>query len=179
MGRGVITHWFTFLRQLSDRYGKTPAFTVIAADGPTSVSAEFTLPSTPADLRTWLNASYTPRKYIEAWHKVFQVLRDYFPNQYVSLSLGFGLNINDRGKQDGRERMRTKQAIIQQGIGLLRRRFALQYSNLDGTAGPDVGPPGTALVIGYNGRIITGFQLRTSASATAETWVRREIPRSL
>jgi hypothetical protein len=25
-----------------------------------------------------------------------------------------------------------------------------------------VGPPGTALVIGYNGRIITGFQLCTS-----------------
>jgi hypothetical protein len=85
-----------------------------------------------------------------------------FPNQYVSLSLGFGLNINDRGKLDAGERVRTKQAIIDQGIGLLGRRFALQYSNLDGNAGPDVGPPGTALVIGYNGRIITGFQLRTS-----------------
>jgi hypothetical protein len=52
--------------------------------------------------------------------------------------------------------------MIDQGAGLLGRRFALQYSNLDGNAGPDVGPPGTALVIGYNGRIITGFQLRTS-----------------
>jgi hypothetical protein len=53
-------------------------------------------------------------------------------------------------------------AIIDQGIGLLGRRFVLQYSNLDGNAGPERGPPGTALVIGYSGRIITGFQLRTS-----------------
>lgn len=46
----------------------------------------------------------TPRKYIEAWQKVLQVFAADFPNQYVSLSLGFGLNINDRGKLDARER---------------------------------------------------------------------------
>jgi hypothetical protein len=160
--RVYLNHWFAFLRQLSDRYGKFPAFRVVAADGPTSVSAEFTLPSTPEDVQKWLKVSYTPRKYIEAWKKVLQVYAADFPNQYVSLSLGFGLNINDRGKRDGRERMRTKQAIIDEGIGILGRRFALQYSNLDGNAGPDVGPPGTALVVGYNGLIITGFQLRTS-----------------
>jgi hypothetical protein len=160
--RVYLTRWFAFLKQLSERYGKSPALKVVAADGPTSVSAEFTLPSTPKDVQTWLHDSYTPRKYIEAWQKVFQVYAADFPNQYVSLSLGFGLNINDRGKLDGRERMRTKQAIIEQGIGLLGRRFALQYSNLDGNAGRDTGPPGTSLVIGYNGRIITGFQLRTS-----------------
>jgi hypothetical protein len=157
-----LAHWFAFLKQLSDKYGKSPAFRVIAADGPTSVSAEFTLPSTPADVQIWLNASYTPQKYIGAWQKVLQVFAADFPNQYVSLSLGFGLNINDQGKRDARERVRIKQAMIDQGAGLLGRRFALQYSNLDGNAGPDVGPPGTALVIGYNGRIITGFQLRTS-----------------
>jgi hypothetical protein len=157
-----LTHWFAFLKQLSDRYGKSPAFRVVAADGPTSVSAEFTLPSTPDDVKTWLNVSYTPRRYIEAWQTVLRVVADDFPDQYVSLSLGFGLNINDRGQLNARERVRTKQAIIDQGIGLLGRRFALQYSNLDGNAGPDQGPPGTALVIGYNGRISTGFQLRTS-----------------
>ena len=157
-----LSRWFAFLRQLSDRYGKSPAFKVIAVDGPTSVSAEFTLPSTPDDVETWLNVSYTPRKYIEAWQKVMRVFAADFPNQYVSLSLGFGLNINNRGKRDAGERVRTKQAIIDQGISLLGRRFALQYSNLDGNGGPDRGPPGTALVIGYSGRIITGFQLRTS-----------------
>ena len=82
-----------------------------------------------------------------------------FPQQYVSLSLGFGLNINDRGKLDATERSRTRQAIIDQGMALVGRRFAVQDSNLDGNQGPD---RGTDFVIGYNGRIITGFQLRTS-----------------
>jgi hypothetical protein len=104
-----LAHWFAFLKQLSDKYGTSPAFRVIAADGPTSVSAEFTLPSTPADVQIWLNASYTPQKYIGAWQKVLQVFAADFPNQYVSLSLGFGLNINDQGKRDARERVRTKQ----------------------------------------------------------------------
>ncbi len=160
--RVYLNHWFAFLKQLSERYGRSPAFRVIAADGPTSVSAEFTLPGTPEDVRTWIRLSYTPRRLLEAWQNVFQVFAADFPNQYVSLSLGFGLNINDRGQLDPRERMRTKRAIIDQGIAVLGRRFALQYSNLDGNAGPDTGPPGTALVIGYNGRIITGLQLRTS-----------------
>ena len=157
-----LNRWFAFLKQLSDRYGKSPAFRLIAADGPTSVSEEFTLPSSPEDVKKWINASYTPHKYLEAWQKVFQVYDADFPNQYISLSLGFGLPINEQGRIDPREHKRTKQAVIDQGIGLLGRRFALQYSNLDGNPGLDKGPPGTALVISYNERIITGFQLRTS-----------------
>ncbi len=157
-----LAHWFAFLKQLSHRYGKSPAFRVVAAAGPTSVSAEFSLPGKPKALKKWLKNSYTPRKYIGAWRKVFQVYAAEFPNQYVSLSMGSGLNINNHGKIDPRERMRTRRAIIHQAIDLLGRRFALQYSNLDGNAGPERGPRGVAFVISYNGRIITGFQLRTS-----------------
>ncbi len=157
-----LTHWFAFLKQLSDRYGKSPAFRVVAAAGPTSVSAEFTLPSRPIAVKKWLKNSYTPRKYIGAWRKVLEVYAADFPNQYVSLSMGFGLKINNQGKIDAHEPRRTRQAIIDEAMGLLGRRFALQYSNLDGNAGKDRGPRGTALVISYNGRIITGFQLRTS-----------------
>jgi len=154
-----LTRWFAFLKLLSDRYGKSPAFRVIAADGPTSVSAESTLPGSAEDVRTWLRLSYTPQRYIAAWREVFQAVAASFPQQYVSLSLGFGLNINDRGKLDATERSRTRQAIIDQGMALVGRRFAVQDSNLDGNRGPD---RGTDFVIGYNGRIITGFQLRTS-----------------
>ena len=157
-----LNRWFAFVKRLSERYGNNPAFRVVAAAGPTSVSAEFTLPSNPDDVRIWLRHGYTPRKYIEAWQKTFQVYAAEFPNQYVSLSLGFGLNINDRGKLDPHERMRTKEAVISEGIGILGRRFALQNSNLDGNLRPGKGPPGVDLVIGYNGRIVTGFQLRTS-----------------
>jgi hypothetical protein len=58
--------------------------------------------------------------------------------------------------------MRTRLAIIDEGIALVGRRFAFQDSNLDGNPGPGRGPRGVDLVIGYNGRIVTGFQLRTS-----------------
>lgn len=154
-----LTRWFAFLRLVSDRYGKSPAFKVIAAAGPTSVSAESTLPSSAEDVRTWLRASYTPQRYTAAWREVFQTVAASFPRQYVSLSLGFGLNINDRGKLDATERSRTRQTIVDQGLALVGHRFVIQDSNLDGNQRPD---RSTDFVIGYNGRIITGFQLRTS-----------------
>lgn len=157
-----LTRWFAFLRQLSDRYGKSPAFRVIAAAGPTSVSAEFTLPHTPEDVQKWRNIGYTPNKYIETWRKVFQVYAADFPNQYVSLSLGFGLNVDEMGKRDGRVAKPTKEAIIDEAMAVLGHRFALQNSNLDGNPEPERGPHGIPLVISYNGRVITGFQLRTS-----------------
>ncbi len=163
-----LSHWFAFLKQLNARYGNTPAFRVMAADGPTSVSAESTLPSTPEDIEKWRRLGYTPHRYLEAWHKVLGVYASEFPNQYISLSLGFGLNINDRGKLDAREHMRTKVAVVDQAMAMLGRRFVLQYSNLDGNPGRDRGPQGTAFVIEFNGRVITGFQLRTSCVRESE-----------
>jgi hypothetical protein len=163
-----LTRWFEFLKLLSARYGTSPAFRVIAASGPTSVSAEYTLPSNPEDVHKWLALSYTPHRYLEAWRQVLQFYGATFPNQYISLSLGFGLNINDRGKLDATARLRTKLAMIDQAQSLLAGRFALQYSNLDGNPGPDQGPPGTELILSYNGRIITGFQLRTSCLRNSE-----------
>ena len=143
VGRRILTRWSGFLKLLSDRYGSNPAFRVMAADGPTSVSAEFTLPSSPEDVRTWLSLSYTPRKYLEAWRKTFRTVAADFPNEYISLSLGFGLNINDQGRLDAAARRRTKQEAIDAGMRIVGPRFALQYSNLDGNHGPDIGPPGT------------------------------------
>jgi hypothetical protein len=157
-----LGHWFDFLKQLSLRYGKSPAFRVAAAAGPTSVSAEFTLPHKPEDIQKWIAAGYTPNKYIGAWQKVFEVYAADFPDQYISLSLGSGINIDERGKRDARAGKPTKEAIIGEAIRILGRRFALQDSNLDGNPEPDRGPHGVPLVISYNGRIVTGFQLRTS-----------------
>jgi len=160
-----LKRWFAFAKQLSERYGKSPAFRVIAADGPTSVSAEFTLPSSPEDVRKWIGLGYTPRKYLAAWQKVFQTFAAIFPNQYVSLSVGAGLNINDGGKIAPREGQRTRQEAIEQGIGLLGRRFVLQNSDLH--AGPDQHPV-TELVIGYSGRVITGLQMRCPAERCSQ-----------
>ncbi|HXW62093.1 MAG TPA: hypothetical protein VEJ45_05805 [Candidatus Acidoferrales bacterium] len=157
-----LNRWFTFVKLLSGRYGTSPAFRVIAAAGPTSVSAEYTLPSNREDISTWLTAGYTPEKYAAAWEKTFRAYAADFPNQYISVSMGFGLNINERGKIAPRERKETRQEIIDEAMSVLGPRFALQFSNLDGFPGAGPGPRAVGFVIGYNGRVITGLQLRTS-----------------
>ncbi len=157
-----LGHWFDFLKLLAARYGNSPAFRVVAAAGPTSVSAEFTLPHKPEDVQKWRSAGYRPSRYVGAWRKVFEEYAANFPAQYVSLSLGFGLNIDERGQKDARAAKPTKEAVVEEGVRILGRRFALQDSNLDGNAEPAHGPHGVPYVIGYNGRIVTGFQLRTS-----------------
>ena len=159
--RAYLDRWFAFLKQLSDRYGSSPAFRLIGAAGPTSVSVEMTLPELPKDLRKWQQDAYTPRKYIEAWRRAFQTYAADFPNQYVSLSMGNGININDQGRIDRSEHSRTRQAVIDEAMGLLGRRFVLQSSDLH--AGPKHQHLGTELVIGYSGRIVTGLQMKTSA----------------
>jgi hypothetical protein len=160
-----LTRWFAFLKQLSDRYGTSPAFRVVAAAGPTSVSAEATLPSSPEDIGKWQKNSYRPSRYIGAWQTVFQVYADDFPNQFVSLSQGNGLHINENGRSDPRERVRTTQAIVDVAMHLLGRRFVLQSSDVHAGPGPHVpnSQKEDEFVIGYIGRTITGFQLRTSA----------------
>ena len=67
-----LGRWFAFMKQLSERYGRSPAFRIIAAGGPTSVSEEMTLPSnSPAAVKKWLSDGYTPAKYLGAWEKGF------------------------------------------------------------------------------------------------------------
>ena len=154
-----LNRWSAFLKLLSARYGKEPTFRVVAAVGPTSVSAEMTLPEKRQNLKIWQGEGYTPHKYIEAWQQTFQVYAADFPNQWVSLSVGIGLNINDQGRIERGEGARTRQIIIDRAMAALGSRFVLQNSDL--SAGP-VRHPATQLVIGYSGRVITGLQLRTS-----------------
>jgi hypothetical protein len=155
-----LNRWSAFLKLVGERYGKSPAFRVIAADGPTSVSAEMSLPQKPKDMKVWESDGYTPRKYIEAWQDVFQACAADFPRQWVSLSLGIGLNINNQGQRDPSEGAQTRQKIIDHARALLGSRFVLQNSDL--SAGP-VRHPATQFVIGYSGQVVTGLQLRTSA----------------
>ena len=155
-----LNRWFGFLKMLAERYGKEPAFRVIAADGPTSVSAEMTLPQKPKDLKVWASDGYTPPRYIEAWQRAFMACAADFPNQWVSLSLGSGLNLNAQGHRSPGEGERTREQVIDNGIAQLGSRFVLQNSDL--SAG-QARHPATQFVIGYSGRVVTGLQLRTSA----------------
>jgi hypothetical protein len=160
-----LNNWLAFVKRVADRYGTTQALSLVAAAGPTSVSAEFTLPATPPDLKKWEADGYTPTKFIGAWKTVLKAYADDFPNQYISLSQGSGLNIDDKSKPDPGENHKTRQAIVDAASSILGKRFVLQSSNVH--AGPGPHEPNSAVddqfVIGYIGRAITGFQLRTSA----------------
>jgi hypothetical protein len=158
--RIYLERWLAFLRLLGERYGRETAFRVMAAAGPTSVSVEMSLPQGPMNMKPWQSEGYTSRKYMEAWNSVLQACATDFPNQWVSLALGIGLNLNNQGKIDHGEGGRTREMIIDRAMALLKSRFVLQNSDL--SAGP-VRHPATQLVIGYSGRVITGLQMRTSA----------------
>lgn len=82
-----LSRWFAFLSHVADRYGTNPAFRMIAAAGPTSVSAEMSLPNSDDDLTQWARLGYTPDRYVDAWAKTFDAYTHLFPSQYVSLAL--------------------------------------------------------------------------------------------
>lgn len=156
-----LNRWIAFLKLLSARYGKSPAFRLMSAAGPTSVSVEMTLPNSPEDLMKWRDDSFTAQKFRGAWQKVFEAYAADFPNQSVSLTVGNALNINDQGKMQPGEGLTTRQAIIDQARSLFGRRFVLQNSDLH--AGPENQSPATPFVMGYSGSVITGLEMRCAA----------------
>jgi hypothetical protein len=139
----------------------SPAFRVIAAAGPTSVSDEATLPkNSPEDRKRWENDNYTPDKYVQAWRKTFQVLYASFPNQYVSLSVGRDADILDLPGQRSLEfgGSHTRTAIFNEGHG---PRLVLQMNDLH--AGPDASGHTSEVedqyIIDHIGEVLTGFQM--------------------
>jgi hypothetical protein len=88
-----LNDYGSFMKAIGVVYGGNPDFRVIAADGPTSVSAEFTEPATKSDLAMWKkHYQYTFNEYIGAWSTIFSDYQTDFPNQYVSLAHGYGMN---------------------------------------------------------------------------------------
>jgi hypothetical protein len=161
--RVYLDRWFAFLQQLSARYGGSPAFRVMAAAGPTSVSAEMTLPHRPDEMQTWAAHGYSPRRYLDAWEQTFRFYADHFPNQCISVS-GPGLPILDNGRViDRAAHERARQAIVEQALRAFGPRLVLQWSDLHAGQARVEAPDQTAWLIGYSGRIITGLQMRTSA----------------
>src|SRR5215470_5653009 len=57
-----LSEWSTFLKAIASRYESHASFRMIAAAGPTSVSAEMSLPDSPDDIVKWTNAGYTSQK---------------------------------------------------------------------------------------------------------------------
>jgi hypothetical protein len=155
-----LTRWFAFLQQVSQRYRDRPSFRMIAVAGPTSVTAEMSLPNDAPEIRQWMNLGYTPARFVGAWRRAFQEYSALFPRQYVSLALYPGLPINDQSQRDDTERTKTRQAVIDAGLRL-RDQFALQTSGLNGVRQDALAYD---LVTSLHGQAVTGFQMTTAAT---------------
>src|SRR5581483_4321485 len=160
-----LGRWSAFLKRLSERYGESPEFRVIAAAGPTSVSAEMTLPVTPQDITQWRNDSYTPDKYIAAWQKIFGMYAEDFPNQCVSLSAP-GVPILEPGRNGLNAHILARQTVVDNASDVLGKRLVLQWSNLTGEA-PVKASDEFGFITSFSGHIITGLQMRTSAEKSS------------
>jgi hypothetical protein len=157
--RVYLSRWFTFVKQLGERYGRSPAFRMIAAAGPTSVSEEMTLPNSPPAIRKWLSDGYTPAKYLGAWEEAFHVYADTFPNQCVSLAAP-ALPILEQGRLDRPAHLRAKHEVVDRAMHVFGRRLAIQSNDLHAGHAEVEAPDGTDFINSYSGRIITGFEMR-------------------
>jgi hypothetical protein len=139
----------------------------MAAAGPTSVSAEMTLPIKPPDIVKWRTHAYTQSRYLDAWERVFHVYADYFPLQCVSLS-GPGLPLLEQGKiGTPPAHARARQEIIDLATRVIGHRFAIQWSDLHAGHAAVEAPDQTRNLISYSGRLITGLQMRTGAEGSS------------
>jgi hypothetical protein len=158
--RVYLGHWFTFVRQLGERYGSSPAFRMIAAAGPTSVSTEMTLPAySPPAIQKWLSDGYTPAKYLDAWEEAFHVYADTFPNQCVSLAAP-QLPILEQRRADRAAHLRAKHEVVARAMRVFGRRLVIQSNDLHAGHARVEAPDGTDFINGYSGKIITGFEMR-------------------
>jgi hypothetical protein len=157
--RVYLDRWFAFVKQLGERYGNSPAFRVIAAAGPTSVSEEMTLPNSREAIQKWLNASYTPAKYLGAWEETFHIYAESFPNQCVSLA-GPNLPILERGRIDRAAHLRARQDVVDRALRTFGPRLAIQSNDLHAGHARVEAPDFTDFIKSYSGRIITGFEMR-------------------
>jgi hypothetical protein len=168
-----LDRWFAFLKAVSARYQNRPAFIKIAADGPTSVTGEMSLPNAPADLCTWIQVGYTSDRLIGAWQQVFANYAQIFPRQYFSLALyppppivstTRCQNGNPTGA-DHNESQRVRAAIVALGADNYPKQFVLQTNGLTAAKEDASSSGGYAFVESYSGKVVIGFQLTTSAMA--------------
>jgi hypothetical protein len=155
-----LSRWFTFLKAIASRYGSKASFRKIAAAGPTSVSAEMSLPDSPEDIAQWERLGYTSEKYINAWRETFSAYSSIFPHQYFSLALHIGLPIPRR-----KQGVEVREQIVSLGLQY-PNQFALQADGLSSERENET--YGDRTVIDYSGRVVTGFMMDTAATLRSE-----------
>jgi hypothetical protein len=150
-----LTRWFAFLKAISDRYGDRPSFRMIAAAGPTSVSAEMSLPDDSDEIAKWKKLGYNSETYVDAWNQTFSAYSSAFPRQYFSLALHRGLPIPNQ-----KEANTIRDKIINLGLKY-PGQFALEEDGLNSLKAETYG---YRVVLDYSGQIVTGFMMTTAAT---------------
>lgn len=168
-----LTRWFAFLKVVSARYQNRASFLKIAADGPTSITGEMTLPNQPADRCTWIKLGYTSDRIINAWKQVFSNYAQIFPRQFFSLALFPPLPIVsttrcENGNPVGisaEESQRVTALIVALGADNYPKQFIVQENGLSASKSETlvVNSGDYGVVKSYAGKVIIGFQLSTSA----------------
>jgi hypothetical protein len=160
--RVYLERWFSFMRLLSARYAVSPAFRMIAAAGPTSVSVEMTLPNSPPAHQQWLKDSYTPERYLAAWEDTLHFYAGAFPHQCISLAAP-GVPILERGERGRPAHERARHEVVARATRILGNRLAIQSSDLHAGIARVEAPDQTGFITSYSGRILTGFEMRSGS----------------
>jgi hypothetical protein len=161
-----LSNWSNFLQQISSHYASKSDLLMIAADGPTSISEEMSLPGAAgpasscnesADIATWKSLGYTPSVYEAAWNTVFQSLRSEFASQYASFAYYRGLPVPGAA-----QRTDVPADVASEGKADLGNDFAIEANGLTYKS-PDDGA--YKFVASYSGTgAATGFEMATAAT---------------
>jgi hypothetical protein len=153
-----LKRWFAFVRAFGQRYDPNPGTMLVPAAGPTSVSAEMSLPNDPAALDQWRNLGYTPQKFVDAWTQTLAAYVQSFPTTQIALTLYPGLPIPDRSASD-----QTRQAVVALAVGQYPGKVTIETNGL--SARKEARPPlGERLVAQSAGKTTVGFEMATSAT---------------
>jgi hypothetical protein len=153
-----LARWFAFVRVFSQRYDPNPGLQLVPAAGPTSVSAEMSLPNDAPALAQWRSLGYTPQKFIDAWTQTLAAYVQAFPTTQIALTLFPGLPIPNRSASD-----QTRQSVFALALGQYAGQVTIEANGL--SARKQARPPlGEQLIAQSAGKTTVGFEMGTSAT---------------
>jgi hypothetical protein len=156
--QNYLNQWFTFIRAFGQRYDANPSVVMVPMAGPTSTSAEMSLPNGPDAIAQWQQLGYSPDKYEAAWAQTVSAYAQAFPTTQIGLALYPGLPIPDVSASD-----QTRLVITSSALAAYGRKVTIQSSGL--SARKEAAPRlGYQLVQQYAGTTTVGFEMGTSAT---------------
>lgn len=157
-----LERWYRFIGALGRRYDGEPAVVLIPVAGPTSVSAEMSLPNQPESEERWRQMGYTTPRFREAWRRTLEAFGSAFPTTRKSLTLYPWLPFpNARAAQRAREEL-LAEAVRRYGQGVTIETDGLSARREERL------PRAHGLIEHYSRHITTGFMMSTSATKRPE-----------